>query len=673
MSKFIATLLLFLFMTTPSAAQTNSNGIPIQKVVLYSSGVGYFEHNGHISGSATTELRFRAAQMNDVLKSLLLQDLDGGRIGTVAYPSQDPINKILGSFDIDLSNNPSLGNVLTQMRGSSVTISTGTDRHEGVILGVEQVQRIVDGNSVATDAVNIIDGGNIRSIPLSQVDGIALNDAALQDEFSKALQALAQARDQDKKPLLISHEGNGRRQIRIGYVVEVPVWKTSYRLVLPEEGETKGYLQGWSIVENQTENDWENIELSLVSGRPISFIQDLYNPLYVQRPVVQFELQENLQPQIYNRGMDLPAEADAMVSIEGAPRSMGAGSMDEVVQTSRRSAPSLKSGMQSVQTSATSGEVGELFEYVIGDVSLPRQRSAMIPIVTEEIEMERVSIYNPTVQNRHPLHGVRMKNSTKVHLMQGPATVLDENSYAGDARLNELPSGSFQLISYALDFELQIDMNAMNRGAEIQTAKISNGVLLTESKRTSSYVYNLENESNKKRSVIIEHHRRPQWELVDTEKPMESTPSHHRFNIDIEGNDRETFIVKEEQVRSQSIQLINLDVNGLRVQMNAGKIPNNIKRALEKAISIQQKIQQANTGIAGYENQIQSITTEQERIRENMSSVEKNSSYYKRLLSKLESQEDEIESLQKSVRDLRKTKQQNEQELREYLTGLDVN
>ncbi len=672
MPKVLATLLFFLFMTTSSAAQ-NTNGIPIQKVVLYSSGVGYFEHNGEINGSATTELRFRAAQMNDVLKSLLLQDLDGGKIGTVAYPSQDPINKILGSFDIDLSNNPSLGGVLTQMRGSSVTISTGTDQHEGTVLGVEQVQRIVDGVSVATDAVNIIHRGNIRSIPLSQVDGIALNDPALQEEFSKALKALAQARDQDKKPLLISHEGNGRRQIRIGYVVEVPVWKTSYRLVLPKEGETKGYLQGWSIVENQTENDWENIELSLVSGRPISFIQDLYNPLYVQRPVVQFELQENLQPQLYNRGMDLPVEADAMASLEAAPRSRGAGSMDEVVQTSQRSPRSLVVGNQSVQTAATAREVGELFEYVIGNVSLPRQRSAMIPIVTEEIEMERVSIYNSAVQNRHPLHGVRMKNSTNVHLMQGPATVLDENSYAGDARLNELPSGSHQLISYALDFELQIDMNAMNRGTEIQTATISNGVLRTESKRTSSYVYNMKNESSKKRSVIIEHLRRSQWELVDTEKPLETTAESHRFSLEIDGDSRKTFIVKEEQVRNQSIQLINLDTNGLRVQMNAGKIPDKIKRALEKAIAIQQKIQQASTGIAQYENQINGITAEQERIRENMSSVEKNSSYYKRLLSKLESQEDEIESLQKTVRDLQKTKQQNEQELREYLTGLDVN
>ena len=294
MLRVLIKLFLLISMASISNAQTPSTALPIQKVVLYSSGVGYFEHEGRVAGSATTELRFRAAQMNDVLKSLLLQDLDGGRISTVIYPSQDPINKILGSFDIDLSGNPSLGNVLTQLRGSSVNISAGTDIHKGIVLGVEKVQRHVNGTLVTTDAVNIINKGSIKSLPLSLVDGIELNDPALQEEFNKALQAVAQARDQDKKPILIAHEGKGSRRILVGYVVEAPVWKTSYRLVLPEAGETKGYLQGWSIIENQTENDWEDVELTLVSGRPISFIQDLYNPLYVQRPIVQFELQENL-------------------------------------------------------------------------------------------------------------------------------------------------------------------------------------------------------------------------------------------------------------------------------------------------------------------------------------------------------------------------------------------
>lgn len=674
MTKSIFSLLLIFSMISTSDAQSTTN-LPIQKVVLYSSGVGYFEHDGHINGSATTELRFRAAQMNDVLKSLLLQDLDGGVIKTVVYPSQDPIDKILGSFDIDLSHNPTLGNVLTQMRGSVVTIRTGNDVHKGTILGVEQVQRQADGATITTDAVNLIEGANIKTLLLSRVDAISLEDAALQAEFTKALQAVAQARDQDKKPLLISHEGNGRRRVRVGYVVESPVWKTSYRLVLPEAGGQKGYLQGWSIVENQTENDWEDIELTLISGRPISFIQDLYNPLYVQRPVVQFELQENLAPQMYERGVNLPAPAEASKAMDleeadGLGNTWQQGAPAGMASSPRRSRVQL---LNSVQSSASAGEVGELFQYVVGHVSLPRQRSAMIPIVTEEIEMERVSIFNQSVQPKHPLHGVHIENSTAVHLMQGPATVLDEGSYAGDARLNELPASAKQLLSYALDFETQVDVDQKNSNTRVQMARIVNGILETQSKRTSTWTYTIKNESTKPRTLIVEHPRRQQWELKDTDDPMESTASLHRFKVPVDADAQKSFTISEEQVLNQSVRLTNLDVNTMAAQVSAGEMSPQVRRALNEAIALKRKVNESAVQIQNKERQINEITAEQARIRENMASVERNSSYYKRLLSKLESQEDDIEQLQKDIQDHRQLQQEQQRDLQNFLQNLNIN
>ena len=110
-------------------------------------------------------------------------------------------------------------------------------------------------------------------------------------------------RDQDKKPVTINFTGDGERHVRIGYVVETPVWKTSYRLILPAGAQDKPKIQGWAIVENQTDNDWNGVQLSLVSGRPISFIQDLYQPLYIPRPVVQPELYVSLTPQQYDGGI----------------------------------------------------------------------------------------------------------------------------------------------------------------------------------------------------------------------------------------------------------------------------------------------------------------------------------------------------------------------------------
>src|SRR6266700_3685754 len=302
----------------PAPAKPDAN-VPVKVVVLFSSGVGYFEHAGSVTGEASTELRFKTNQINDILKSLLLQDMGGGKVTTVVYPSQDPIDKTLKSFQVDITGDPSLAELLGQLRGAKVKIAgAGADLIEGTILGLEKRPKPAgDKGAIEVWVLNLISGGTISSVELAQARQIVLEDAQLQEELSKALTALAQARDQDKKPVTIHFAGQGERQVRIGYVVETPIWKTSYRLVLPGDGADKAKdkpkLLGWAIVENQTDNDWGNVQLSLVSGRPISFIQDLYRPLYVPRPVVQPELYASLRPQTYHAGMGLSADklADA--------------------------------------------------------------------------------------------------------------------------------------------------------------------------------------------------------------------------------------------------------------------------------------------------------------------------------------------------------------------------
>jgi len=454
--------------------------VPVRKVLLFSSGVGYFEHFGSVTGHSSTELRFKTAQINDVLKSLVLQDLDGGQVDSVVYPSQDPVAKTLSSFQVDLSGNPSLAELLQQLRGSNVRVTIHAEQIDGTILGLEKRQRLVDENLKPVDmwVLNLIAGASVRAVPLDEVQRLELVDAQLQEELHKALQALAQARDQAKKPVLITFRGDGQRRVRLGYVVETPIWKTSYRLILPEQPTEPAKLQGWAIVENQTESDWHDVQLSLVSGRPISFVQELYAPLYIPRPIVKPELYTSLRPQTYEAGSEPPASPERAAQAPAPPlpgkmRVLAAPPpAREELQKEEAFDPTA-----GVIAAASVGEIGELFHYTVGHVSLPRQRSAMIPIVTAAIESERVSIYNRKVLARHPLNGVRLRNTTDNHLLQGPITVLDGNAYAGDARLDNLPSGQQRLISYAID--LQVLANTANRREEstIQTAKIVKGVL----------------------------------------------------------------------------------------------------------------------------------------------------------------------------------------------------
>src|SRR6185436_14994783 len=290
--------------TRPAAKQAD---VPVKVVVLFSSGVGYFEHIGTVKGDSSTELRFKTQQINDILKSLVLQDTGQGKVSTIVYPSQDPIGKTLSSFQVDISKNPPLGELLNQLRGAKVKVNIGPETISGTILGLEKRPKAVEKGQIEIWQLNLISGATVRSIPLEDVTRLDLEDPTLQEELGKALTALAEARGQDKKPVTINFQGEGERLVRVGYVVETPVWKTSYRLLFGQQN-AKPMLQGWAIVENQTDNDWENVELSLVSGRPISFIQELYQPLYIPRPVVQPELFASLRPQTYDAGMEMKKE-----------------------------------------------------------------------------------------------------------------------------------------------------------------------------------------------------------------------------------------------------------------------------------------------------------------------------------------------------------------------------
>jgi hypothetical protein len=303
MKSLLASSLSVLLALSSAAAQVApvKSEVPVTAVVLFSSGVGYFEHAGTVHGNGATELRFKTEQMNDVLKSLVLQDLDGGRVTTITYPSQDPISKTLRSFQVDITGNPSLAQLLNQLRGAKVTVVAQADHLSGTILGVESRSRMSDKNVPVDVAVlNLLTGAMIRSVELPSITSLTFDDPGLQEELAKALTTLSQSRDQDKKPVSINFVGNGDRRVRIGYVVESPIWKSSYRLLMGDKG---AMLQGWAIVENQTESDWNSVSLSLVSGRPISFIMDLYSPLYLPRQTVELDRYIGLRPQTYAGGI----------------------------------------------------------------------------------------------------------------------------------------------------------------------------------------------------------------------------------------------------------------------------------------------------------------------------------------------------------------------------------
>jgi hypothetical protein len=256
--------------------------LPVSRVVLFSAGVGQFVREGEVEGDARVDLSFPASDVNDLIKSLTLQDLGGGLVTAVAYDSHDPVERTLKSFAVDLTGNPSQAQLLDQARGEKAEVVLSQSAAQpsgtltGTVVGVEHQKQAVKDGTIEVAFLNLWCADGLRSVKLADVQRVRFLNPALESEYRRALDTLALSHDSQKKAVSLSFTGQGRRKVRVGYVVESPIWKTSYRLVLGN-GESKPVLQGWAVVENPSDEDWQGVKMALVSGRPISFKMDLYS------------------------------------------------------------------------------------------------------------------------------------------------------------------------------------------------------------------------------------------------------------------------------------------------------------------------------------------------------------------------------------------------------------
>ena len=279
--------------------------LPVRRVVLYKNGVGYFEHLGRVRGSQNVHIDFTSAQLNDVLKSLTVLDLNGGRITGVDYNSEAPLARRLGTLRLALGERPTVSEFLGALRGARIEVRGTTGPSvTGKLLSVERKTRNSANWTSETEEISLItDTGEVRTVDLNPTTSVRIVDHDLQLEVGKYLALIASAREQDVRRMTVSTAGTGERNLYVSYISEVPIWKTTYRIVLPSKAEKKPLLQGWAIVDNTVGEDWNDVELSLVAGAPHSFIQQLSEPYYGRRPVVPLPESVELSPQTHGAAL----------------------------------------------------------------------------------------------------------------------------------------------------------------------------------------------------------------------------------------------------------------------------------------------------------------------------------------------------------------------------------
>lgn len=722
-----------LFGMTPALAQAPASApstLPVRQVTLFTSGVAYTERGGSVEGDATISLLFRIAQINDILKSMVLLD-QTGQVQAATYAARDPASHTLRSFAVDVTYNLTQEDILNRLRGATIALEEpNKPTLTGQIVGVEKRQILAaDGKIVVQAVLNLLTETGLTSVRLDTEKTVRLLDTRLNKEFHEALTLLASGTDTQRRQVTLHFAGKGKREVRVGYVLEAPLWKMSYRLLLGEgvaaigkaskpgtsskSGDAtntakpvsseptgkpeKSYMQGWALVENTSDDDWQNVRLSLVSGRPVSFIEDLYQPLYLPRPVVGPDVVASPFPQTHDEDLqNAPAAAmpapgafgggggadgrrsGAMAKSrssaalgamgpQGAPGPSGALGEAAADEPANRDS----SFRRSVTAQASGQKSGDVFAYKIAlPVNLLRQQAAMIPVIAQDVETEKVLLYNPDSGSRFPLNAVRIHNNTGLHLKGGPVTLFDAGIYAGDARMEDIPPGDTRLLSYAVDLAVEGERQGPALDIIESTLSLKRGILTATRRERMETTYTLKSKADKPRTVLVEQPFRAEYHLVAPEKAAERTASVYRFAVTIPPGKSQTLKVVTERPISQTIALFESQTDLLLSYSTRKDISTKLRATLQEVLQRRKKAQDLRAQADMQTAEIAAISSDQERIRKNMMALDKDSALYKRYVTELDMQETRIDALRQEAIKFRAQADAADRDLRVYIENL---
>ncbi|MDR1239474.1 MAG: DUF4139 domain-containing protein [Treponema sp.] len=656
-----------------------SAAVPLRRIVIYSSGVAYFEHSGTLSGPARLRLPFKFNTVNDALKSLVLND-PASASPLISYPLEQNLWEALQSLGIDLSGDPGITEILSQLRGEEVEVSAAgsiADRITGRITALDY--RLREGGTTAEPWLSLSTSGGIRLVNLKEISALRFTDPRIGADLDRALDLLTGSRNSLYRDLTVSLSGEGSRPVSLSYVIPAPVWKVSYRLDLSAGTAVAGkageaLLQGWAIVDNDGGTDWQDVELTLAAGRPVSFIQDLYPPYYAPRPTLPLAIAGAAEAETWESSDYIGGEEvyEAAARARASGNSVEAKSMTDAYREAPRPAPSVAGG--TVDT-ARAASLGDQFAFTVkGPVSLNRRQSAMLPLAEGKIAAARLLILpggRALGRTIHPYLGAELGNSTGMGLPAGPLTVYDGGAYAGDALIEFFNAGEKRLISWGED--LSVTASAVETGSRFVSAVSISGGLMTISRRqVFAKTYTVKNTAGDAKRVLIEHPLTPGAELAEPAGPDEKTPSAYRFVRPLPAGGELVFTVREERPIIERIALVQQRPETLLGYASGQEIPPNVRAVLQKALELKGEADAAQSAFAATGSRREFLVSEQGRIRQNLEAAGNQSPQGQEYLRRLTALDGELDKLARDLEEAEQRAQKTQKAYEDYLGTLKI-
>ncbi|HLY75378.1 MAG TPA: DUF4139 domain-containing protein [Planctomycetota bacterium] len=654
--------------------------LQVRKIVVYKHGVGYFEREGKVTGDQQISLTFKTGQMKDLLKSLYAVDLNGGRIATISYDTKDPLSKQLEDILIHVPEENTLTQFLAQLKGARIEATIAGEKTSGSVIGIEPLVKQTKDGTITSYKLILYADGKIQPIDLLEAQSLRLLDEGLQKDLARVLDIHLKAKHADRKSVILNASGQGERTVRVGYIIETPIWKTSYRLLLT--GNEKPLLQGWAILENTTDEDWNQVDVSFVAGSPMSFIMDLYTAYYPQRAEIPVGVTAAPRPQ----AMELAEKAAAKAPM-AAPRALAAGragaSADalrkgdfgaEREESSNRMRRNFAEELESAVAPAVAGvDVGDLFAYESREkVSVKRGQAALVPILSERVEGgERILYYRAAVSTK-PMNAYYFKNSTGLTLEAGPVTLFDGSTCVGEGLLRKVMKKDMKdMIPYAIEAGVAVERKANQRSDPVTKGVIANGVLTLSYTQNYESVYSIKSQTGKDTVLYLDHPKAGGYKLAEPAKAEEDVDGHYRFRVDLKAGQTTELKVRESMPAATTISLLGTPAESIHIYLQQRYLSDPAKAMLTQLIAAQGEINRLRQQESELNSERARFTEDENRVRQNLQVLRDTPTELelrKRYLAQLERCEQSLELIREKSKQTTAARQQAESDLSRKVT-----
>ncbi len=671
------------------------NPLRVTHVSLYKNGVGFLEHTGRVTGDATVRLDLTSAQLDDVLQSLTVMDLGGGRVTGANFNSTTPLDQQLQTLPLSLGEQPSEEDLYGALRGARVEVAGAGAVFTGRLLSME-VRPVVAAGADERKPVPekrfvtvVADSGATRTAELGSNTVVRLLDAGLRADLRTYLELLDRNRTEGVRHLLLSDRGVGERELRVSFLSEVPVWKSTYRILLKAGADDRGAgesgtatVQGFSVVDNTTGEDWNRVQLSLIAGSPQSFVQPISQPIYDRRPEVP--IAENLQttPQRHEAAEPPAGSASADMSggatgkpgpLFGSPTGTGS-SMGGPMVSSARPTPRTSSYLrdtapraaavspeaidqtlrQTTEVKATTTAFDDFFAYNLTDpVTIPRNGSALVPILQARLPVESVTLWTP--EEGHPLRALWITNRSDLTLDRGSFSVVENGAFAGEGLVDPVHPGERRLLSYAVDEAVRVTPETGQETRRISSISVQNGVLKATNMEVLEEKYAVSDAAAEGRTVIVEEPRKAGWTLDPDAKPAETAPGVYRFRVNVAAHGKAQLAFAQRRTQDQVFRLADNSEEQMAVYLRENGADPKVLTALAPVFAAQRAVAELDAQLAEVKGKITAVGEDQERLRKNLAALKGSAeerALARRYTGELNAQEDALEGLKRQLAEL---------------------